>query len=91
MPVLPSLKLKKDINKGGYCLRETKTKNRYIDTINILASGPMVIEAINAEKTLIEMGFSVNIFSITSFNELYRDALEAEQNENLTPHIKKFY
>ena len=88
MPVLPSLKLKKDINKGGYCLRETKTKNRYIDTINILASGPMVIEAINAEKTLIEMGFSVNIFSITSFNELYRDALEAEQNENLTPHIK---
>ena len=88
MPVLPSLELKKDINKGGYCLRETKTKNRYIDTINILASGPMVIEAINAEKTLIEMGFSVNIFSITSFNELYRDALEAEQNENLTPHIK---
>ncbi len=88
MPVLPSLELKKDINKGGYCLRETKTKNRYIDTINILASGPMVMEALNAERTLIEMGFSVNIFSITSFNELYRDALEAEQNENLTPHIE---
>lgn len=88
MPVLPSLELKKYINKGGYCLRETDTKNKYIDTINILASGPMVIEALNAERTLIEIGFSVNIFSITSFNELYRDALEAEQNENLTPHIE---
>ena len=88
MPVLPSLELKKDINKGGYCLLETKTKNKYIDTINILASGPMVIEALNAERTLTKIGFSVNIFSITSFNELYRDALEAEQNENLTPHIE---
>jgi len=91
MPELPSLELKKDINKGGYCLRKTKANNKYIDTINILASGPMVVEALDAESTLIEMGFSVNIFSITSFNELYRNALEAEQNENMTSHIEVLF
>ena len=80
-----------DINKGGYCLKQTENKGNYIDTINILASGPMVLEALEAESTLVKLGFSVNIFSITSFNELYRNALNAEQNEATSSHIDNLF
>ena len=52
----------------------------------LLASGPILNEALRAQGILAERyGVSADVWSVTSWNELRRDALEAERWNRLHP------
>ena len=57
--------------------------------VNLLGSGAILNEALKAQKILADMfGVGSNVWSITSYRELYRDAIEAERRNMLHPEEK---
>lgn len=71
------------ILKGGYCFRHSGKRSK--QAINLLSSGSIMQQALVAAESLAALGFSVNIWSITSFTELERDALDCERWNRLNP------
>lgn len=84
MPAKPDIKNLEDcVLKGGYLLSEVKKDSAI--RINLLASGSILQRAIAATTLLEMLGYGINIFSITSFNELYQDAIATERDNMLNP------
>ncbi len=48
-----------------------------------MASGSLMSEVIKANALLDDYGVAANIWSVTSYNELYRDAIETERYNRL--------
>jgi pyruvate dehydrogenase E1 component len=84
MPALPDVEnLQAGVLKGGYLLSQF---NQAADVrVNLLASGCILQQAVQGASLLEELGYGVNIYSITSFNELYRDAIAVERARMLAP------
>ncbi|MDR6435142.1 pyruvate dehydrogenase E1 component [Paenarthrobacter nicotinovorans] len=78
-----------DINgllKGIYRLAEAPTGDSNRPTANILASGVSVPWALEAARILNEdWGVAAEVWSVTSWNELRRDGLAAEEHAFLNP------
>ena len=70
------------IMKGAYLLKKTKKPSA-----RIIASGLTVRFALEASKKLSDFGIDVDVWSITSFNELARGGIVADQFNN----VKKSY
>lgn len=70
------------ILKGGYCFRRSAAKGK---KVHLLSSGSIMQQALTAAEKLEAKGFSVDIWSITSFTELSRDALACERYNRLHP------
>ncbi|CAA3706842.1 Pyruvate dehydrogenase E1 component [Candidatus Portiera aleyrodidarum] len=71
------------IIRGMYLLRETKTNNIKLQ-VQLLGSGTILREVEYASEILRnEFNISSNIWSVTSFNELRREALEIDRKKNL--------
>ncbi|NCX21668.1 MAG: pyruvate dehydrogenase (acetyl-transferring), homodimeric type, partial [Betaproteobacteria bacterium] len=51
--------------------------------VRLLASGAMVHQALQAAQWLAEQGFSVDVFSVTSWSRLAREAMRAERLERI--------
>ena len=66
------------IMKGAYCFMKNNCPH-----VRILASGLTLNFAIEAEKILKDYDINVEIWSVTSFNELYKDAIEVERSNRL--------
>lgn len=78
MPALPqSDDINEGILKGGYCFR--RSSNSKGEVINLLSSGAIMQQAIKAAEQLDALGFRANIWSITSFTELQREAESCER------------
>ncbi len=71
------------ILKGGYCYRRSAKKKGEI--INLLSSGSIMQQALQSAESLEESGYRVNIWSITSFIELEREAQACERWNRLHP------
>lgn len=84
MPAMPEGEdVIEGVLKGGYCYsRSTKKKG---ETINLLSSGAIMQQALQAAESLEESGHRVNIWSITSFIELEREAQACERWNRLHP------
>jgi pyruvate dehydrogenase E1 component len=81
-------KLKQSIIKGLYCFEKSTLSSD--QSINLLANGAILNQAIQAKKILEEeYQVSTNIFSVTSFNELYREAMDCERYNQLHPMENK--
>lgn len=88
MPALPATKhIDEAIIKGGYLL--SSTKNKTDSQIHLLASGSIMQQALSARDLLEDRGYRVSIWSITSYNELLRDAQECERANRLNPFEKE--
>jgi pyruvate dehydrogenase E1 component len=74
------------ILKGGYCYRRSKKKKG--ERVNLLASGAIMLQALEAANELEDLGYKVNIWSITSFIELEREAQSCERWNRLHPEEK---
>ena len=87
-PKLPNYEIKDDIIKGMYCLK--KNNNKKGPKIQLLASGPMLNEAIKASN-LLKSDWKINttIWSVTSYSELHKEAENIERWNNLHPSHKK--
>ena len=75
------------IIKGMYLFEESKKKHKYC--VNLLASGPIVNEAIAASKILRDdWKIDSNLWSVTSYSELHKEAEDIERWNNLNPLSK---
>lgn len=82
MPALPkSPDVTDAIIAGGYLLQSSAS----IDTcdVHLLASGSIMQQALSAQTKLQDMGFEVSLWSITSYNELAREAQHCERHNRL--------
>lgn len=67
------------IRRGMYCLKPEKDV-----AVRLLASGPLLKEALAAAKILNDrFGFAAEVWSVTSYTELSRDGIAAERNQRL--------
>jgi len=73
------------IVRGAYKFSELKSQNEK-HTVNLFGSGSIMNSAIEAQKMLAEnYGVSSNLFSVTSYTELRRDAAACERWNMLHP------
>ncbi|MEQ9618671.1 MAG: pyruvate dehydrogenase (acetyl-transferring), homodimeric type [Deltaproteobacteria bacterium] len=76
---------KEGILKGIYKLRESGLKDADLHA-QIMGSGTILNEAIKAQKELEKnYGIAADVWSVTSYKELYRDGLEKERWNMLHP------
>jgi len=84
MPAMPE-GAKEGILKGMYKLKASENTSHKLKA-NLLGSGTMVNEALKAQKILEEKyKVSADVWSVTSYKELRRDALDADRWNLLHP------
>ena len=72
------------ILRGGYCFERQLTHLKR-PNVHLLASGSIMQQAINAKEMLAALEINVCLWSITSFVELERDALDCDRINRLNP------
>jgi pyruvate dehydrogenase E1 component len=83
MPAMPEGLDPQGVLKGIYRLRPA-AEGRAV--VHLFGSGPILNEAVRAQKILAEKyGVPADVWSVTSYNELRRDALDAERWTRLHP------
>jgi len=84
MPALPKKKnLDLAIIAGAYLLQNSNSGTASL--IHLLGSGSIMQQVLAAKDKLETMGFPVSVFSVTSYNELVREADECERYNRLHP------
>ena len=74
-----------DIIKGAYCYRRVDADNS-VGTVRLLGSGAILAEVIIAAEMLAEeWGVSAEIWSVTSYTELARQARDVQRWNRLNP------
>ncbi len=74
------------ILRGAYRLRESGGTAKGKPKLHLLGSGSILNETVKAQKTLAEKyGVAADVWSITSYKQLHRDALECERWNLLHP------
>ena len=72
-----------DIIKGMYLFSTSKIKG---EKVQLMGSGVILREVIEAQKILeTDYGVSADVWSVTSFNELRKDALEIDRWNRMNP------
>ena len=84
-PARPANLKDSEIMQGAYLFNRENKPN-----LRILASGVTLLFAIEAAKKLLDFGVKADIWSITSFNELARGGIIADQ-ENINGNKKEAY
>ena len=78
--------IEEKVIQGGYLFEQRKENV----SVNLLGSGPILRESIEAAKILQEdFNIGSNVFSITSFTELAKQAREIERSNRLSATEKK--
>ena len=88
MPALPAAEhakwsIEEQITRGMYRLRKSDAGLKR--KVHLLASGSIMQQALAASEILEAYECAVDIWSVTSFNELYRDAIACERWNRLHP------
>ena len=86
MPSMPE-GVEEGILRGLYRFRRSAMADAKLEA-QLLASGAIVNEALKAQEALQEYGVAADVWSLTSFKELYRDATEVERWNLLNPGRK---
>ena len=82
MPAMPS-GAEEGIRRGIYRLRASDVESA--SRINLFASGPIVRQALAAQQLLADRGVAADVWSVTSYTELRRDAMAVERWNMLHP------
>jgi pyruvate dehydrogenase E1 component len=82
MPAMPE-GVEDGIRRGMYRFRRADGDGDA--DVNLMASGPIVREALAAQQLLAERGVRADVWSVTSFSELRRDAMAVERWNMLHP------
>ncbi len=90
-PKRPESATPENIMKGAYCYFKPENP-----VFRVLASGVTLNFAIQARDKLKGFGVDLEIWSVTSFNELYKDGIESERNERHfsssdKPHVSTIF
>jgi pyruvate dehydrogenase E1 component len=83
-PELPKHVKKEDILKGMYLLKEFDNGGKA--KVQLMGSGTILNEVLQAAEILSnEYGIDSDVWSVTSFNELQKNAMEVERKNLLNP------
>jgi len=82
-PALPD-GAREGIVRGLYRLRASD-KSGEVRRVRLLASGPLVRHALGAQRRLEERGVTADVWSVTSWQQLHRDAAAADRESRLRP------
>ncbi|MDO8520325.1 MAG: hypothetical protein Q7T11_09240, partial [Deltaproteobacteria bacterium] len=80
------VRIKEGIIKGGYLLSRAEDlfgpppAGKPIVRVKLLGSGTLLMNQLKAQRELYKMGIYADVYSITSYSELRRDALEKERD-----------
>ncbi len=88
MPEMPQ-DSKDGILKGIYKYKTSETEVSRGKKVHLLGSGSGIIQTLQAAEILEEMGIATDIWSVTSWNELYRNAVACDRWNLLHPDAKK--
>ena len=90
MPAMPKGKqIREGIIKGMYRFRTAAAKQSQKKKVHLLGSGAILNETIKAQEMLKnDYGIAADVWSVTSYKELYQDAIEAERWNLLNPQKK---
>ena len=90
MPSMPTgAGVREGILRGLYRLRPAAGKKSKLRA-QLLGSGSILSEALKAQEILEEkFGVAADVWSVTSYKELYRDAVDAERQNLLHPGAKR--
>ncbi|MBV1907269.1 MAG: pyruvate dehydrogenase (acetyl-transferring), homodimeric type [Pseudomonadales bacterium] len=58
-------------------------------SVNILGSGALMMEALSAAEILTGFGYATQVWSVTSYNELLREALSVERKALIAPRCSQ--
>ena len=97
MPALPEKKSVQDgILAGAYLFASSGSVND--SQVHLLGSGSIMQQVLGAKEKLESMGFKISVWSVTSYNELYREAEQCKRINRLhplkkarEPYIKKLF
>ncbi|MFT5117573.1 MAG: pyruvate dehydrogenase E1 component [Kiritimatiellia bacterium] len=81
MPAMPE-GVEEGILRGIYCYQRATPEDK---KIHLLGSGSIMSEVIKAAEILQTYAVAADIWSVTSYNELYRDAINSERWNRLHP------
>jgi len=84
MPPMPA-GVEDGVLRGLYCFERRAGATPSSPLVNLLASGSLMQQALAARDLLLARGCAVNLWSMTSAGELYRDALACERWNRLHP------
>jgi pyruvate dehydrogenase E1 component len=87
MPPMPDnigTNIEEGVLKGIYCYQRSVLVGQC--NVNLLGSGAIMSEVLKAAMILKNYGVTADIWSVTSYNELYRDAIDAERWNRLHPN-----
>jgi len=79
----------KGILKGIYCYKRSAIKSSSKPKAHLLGSGSIMTQALAAQKKLEDYGVCVDVWSVTSYAEINRNALEVERWNMLNPDKKE--
>ncbi|MBA5866936.1 MAG: pyruvate dehydrogenase (acetyl-transferring), homodimeric type [Nitrospira sp. CR1.3] len=82
MPPMPA-NVEEGIREGMYRFRPAPERGKY--QTHLLASGPLINEALRAQELLLRYGVSADVWSVTSYKMLRVRTLEAERWNRLHP------
>ena len=84
-PSIPEKNIKEGIIKGMYRIIEAKQSKKL--SVQLLGSGPILNEVINASKLLLnDWDIQCDVWSVTSYSELHKDAEEISRWNLLHPN-----
>ncbi len=69
--------------KGMYCFSRSDRKPEGNKKAHLFGSGAIMAEVLQAKELLENMGIPVDVWSVTSYNELSREALDVERSNSL--------
>jgi pyruvate dehydrogenase E1 component len=90
-PMPKDPQVREGILRGMYRLRRSDLKSsRTKKRAHLLGSGAILRETLKAQEVLEEKyGVAADVWSVTSYKELYRDAVEVERKHLLDPTVKE--
>ena len=90
MPVIPKGDhIIEGILKGIYCFKRSTMKPTAKRKAHLFGSGAIMTQVLSAQKKLEDYGVCADVWSVTSYSEINRDALDVERWNMLNPDKKE--
>jgi pyruvate dehydrogenase E1 component len=84
MPAMPE-GIQDGVVKGMYCYQRSEQAPKGGRKAHLLGSGAIMAEVLRARELLEQLDVSTDVWSVTSYNELSREALRIERRNNFGP------
>ena len=77
--------IEEGVLRGLYCFERSSVQDASAPKVNLFGSGSIMMQVLEARDQLEARGIAVDVWSVTSYNELYRDAMDCERWNRLHP------